>query len=171
MRKLVKKAIDNGSLDKIVQGHRVVYSEPTPSGSVKSRTNEPDNNETCKFYTAGSSSVETNDVPEYGHLPPPPQLIEPTMKCAKCGHDVVSAGSALDESVEHLLFEQSRSPKGIQALKKQGNSGLLLEKLKKHGVGLFCRKCLAAWCPFCLNSIAPSTCGICSSDMVIYRKK
>lgn len=111
---------------------------------------------------------ETKDVMEYGQRAPLPQFIKSKTHCAKCGYPVMPPDPELYEYFERLLSEQSIPPQGILALKKNGNKGFFLEQLKNHGVGLLCR-CSAAWCPFCVSPVTPSTCGICRSDMVIYR--
>ncbi|HCE46800.1 MAG TPA: hypothetical protein DET40_24910 [Lentisphaeria bacterium] len=113
-----------------------------------------------------------SDIMEYGRRPPLPQLEKSLTHCVKCGYPVLPAGAEVDESVERILLEQSKPQKGIMSLKKQaGAEEILIEQLKKHGVGLFCSKCPTAWCPFCANQTAPTTCGICASEMLLYRKK
>ena len=216
MKKLVKKAIDNGSIvrlpDAEISGTPGDSSKgdviPPTSKGVKFKTKETNANGTYEFYTANSRNeaidflrkmpvkdekknilVETpegnfgkdliaifheakSNIIEYGQRQPLPQLIKSMTRCAKCGYPVLPADPAVDESVERILLEQAKPQTGILALKKEGASeGLLLEQLKKHGVGFFCSTCPTAWCPFCVNPITPTSCGICSSDMALHRKK
>ncbi|HBC86996.1 MAG TPA: hypothetical protein DCZ94_08590 [Lentisphaeria bacterium] len=118
------------------------------------------------IFNEGNGSVI-----EYGKREPLPQRLKSPTHCVKCGYPVLPAGSEIDESVEKLLFEESAPAQGIMALKKEGNKWLIMEQLKKHGVGLSCKKCPTAWCPFCVDPSTPDTCGICKGEMTICRGK
>lgn len=101
-------------------------------------------------------------VIEYGVREPLPSPIRSRTHCVKCGYPVMPAGPALDAAMEKFMFEQ---------LKSQDGESLLLDQLKKQGIGLFCNKCNTACCPFCLKPESPSICELCLSDMAIYRRQ
>jgi HEAT repeat protein len=159
MRKIVKKAMDNGCFD-----------SPSVSGDAKLKNKELDGSGSDVF-PSDSFNPERSDAPKYVMGTVLPQLTKSLTHCVKCGCTVPPAGPAADEALERRLLEESKPQQGIMALKSQGGGEFLLRHLKKHGVGLFCSQCPTAWCPSCVNPLDPSTCSICGGTMIIYRKK
>jgi len=91
---------------------------------------------------------KTSEMIEFGERKPLPQLKKSKAHCARCGYAVLPAGRAVAGVTEMIVMED----------------------LKKKGVGFSCQTCRTLWCPFCisLQGAAP-ICGICGKVIKLLR--
>jgi hypothetical protein len=91
---------------------------------------------------------KTGEMIEYGEKKPLPQFKKSMERCAKCGCTVLPAGRAVAGATEFILIED----------------------MKKDGVGYVCSKCRTLWCPFCASLQGHNAiCGICKNSMELFR--
>lgn len=92
---------------------------------------------------------KTSEMIEFGQRKPLPLLEKSMTHCARCGYVVLPAGQSVAGATELIVMED----------------------LKKSGVGFSCQKCRTLWCPFCISFIRGSKpfCGICGNTAEVFR--